>query len=69
MTLGDIVVVSILGTTVIYLLWHIGMLLLQINLALSTLVVLALPDTNEAKKLVLDAADKYKVVPITRFNL
>jgi len=64
-----IIVISILGTTVIYLLWHIGMLLLQINLALSTLVVLALPDTNEAKRLVLDTVDKYKVVPITRFNL
>jgi len=64
-----IIVISILGATVIYLLWRIGMLLLQINLALSTLVVLALPDTNEAKRLVLDTVDKYKVVPITRFNL
>ena len=63
----DIIVLSIISSVVIYLLWTIGRLLFQINLALSTLVVLGLPDTNEAKKLVLDIVSKTKV-PITRFN-
>ena len=64
----DIIVLSIISSVIIYLLWVIINQLVEIKQALSTLVVLALPDTNEAKKLVLDAVDKYKVVPITHFK-
>ena len=64
----DIIVLSIISSVIIYLLWVITNQLVEIKQALSTLVVLALPDTNEAKKLVLDTVDKYKVVPITHFT-
>ena len=65
----NVVVLSIISSVIIYLLWIISVALYKIYLSLNTLIVLSLPDDNDAKKFVLESFRTVKTVPVTRFNL
>ena len=65
----DVIVFSIISSAIIYLLWIITGLLYEIYIALSALVVLALPEDNETRKLVVKASSPLTTVPITKFKL
>ena len=62
----NVIVFSIISSIIIYLLWISTYLLYKIYMALSVLVVLALPEDNEARKLVVKGST---TVPITKFRL
>ena len=65
----NVIVFSIISSVIIYLLWIIAGLLYEIYMALSALVVLALPEDNETRKLVVKASSPLTTVPITKFKL
>ena len=65
----DVIVFSIISSAIIYLLWIITGLLYEIYIALSALVVLALPEDNETRKLGVKASSPLTTVPITKFKL
>lgn len=62
----NVIIFSIISSIIIYLLWISTYLLYKIYMALSVLTVLALPEDNEARKLVVKEST---TVPITKFRL